>query len=87
MNVSEINIQNSDATQFDLEDHIVATSTIQDEQRKVWHTNVMLMNKKNGRVHSLTCTQREDESYFHSVLAPAYRICCQKTDTEPRIKE
>lgn len=87
MNVAEINIENSSASEFELEDHIVATSTIYDENRNVWHTNVMLMNKTNGMVHSLTCTQREDDSYFHHVLAPAYRICCRKTNTEPRIKE
>ena len=87
MYTSEINIENSSAQSFDLTDHVVATATIEDDERKVWHTAVMVLNKKNGQVHTATKLQREDDSYFHHILAPLYRFCCNKVEVTPRVRE
>lgn len=84
---NEINVENSSAQSFDLTDHVVATATVEDEERKVWHTSVMVLNRANGKVHTTTATQREDDSYFHHILAPLYRICCNKVGVEPRVRE
>ena len=84
---SEINIENCDFEQMEIVDHIVSQDTIYDEQRGKYHTAITVLNKTNGNVYSVLRSQDEEESFFRNVFVPAYKLCCQKTDTEPRIKE
>ena len=84
---SEINVENCDFEQMEIVDHIVSQDTIYDEQRGKYHTTITVLNKTNGNVHSVLRSQNEEESFFRNVFVPAYKLCCKKTDTEPRIKE
>jgi hypothetical protein len=84
---SEINIENCDFERMEIVDHIVSQDTIYDEKRGKYHITITVLNKTNGNVYSVLRSQNEEDSFFHKTFVPAYKLCCKKTDTTPRIKE
>lgn len=89
--VFELNVENADCTELIVKDrdntHIVTTATIHDEERDTYHTAVMVYNPQSGQCYATHASQNSEDSYFHKVLAPSYRLCCRKLGLTPRVRE
>lgn len=89
--VFELSIDNADFTQVEVADrentHVVSTTTIHDEERDTYHVAVLVYNPQSGQCYADHASMHSEDSYFHKVLAPSYRLCCRKLGLTPRVRE